>query len=121
MISPLTRFRWTSKKNPCPACAVLEGIVRTRGQWEMSVTPELHPNCRCTLDPVEVVEDDCIIVPILLNGWGPNPAPNPPEDEHTAPTPVPAPDAVTNHSGSLSQQPEHPGAVNPHARFPGVV
>jgi hypothetical protein len=52
--APTTRYRWTLHgRAHCPACKRLAGEVRSQQEWEMSVTPGFHPDCDCTLEPVE--------------------------------------------------------------------
>ena len=57
-LSSTTRYKWTlHSPNPCPACRALSGQRRTYEQWAMAGGPSLHKHCRCSLDPVEEVEN----------------------------------------------------------------
>jgi hypothetical protein len=53
--SPITRYKWQNhSQHPCDACQHLDGQVRTMQEW---LFVRQHKHCRCSLEPVEEVED----------------------------------------------------------------
>jgi hypothetical protein len=54
------RFKWvTRSRRPCQACREMNGEIRTLHDWLMTNMPgdRWHSRCRCTLTPVDEVED----------------------------------------------------------------
>jgi hypothetical protein len=54
--SPTTSYKWTIRDQfACPFCKDLAGQVRSFQQW--SLIPAVHDGCRCSLEPVEEVQN----------------------------------------------------------------
>ena len=61
--APTTRYKWQNhSQHPCHDCEHLDGQVRTMQEW---LFVRQHPHCRCSLEPVEEVEDGILFTPDL--------------------------------------------------------